>query len=328
MIALPFSAATPKGAASNGAAAISAKTGKVSANRISQHLGFTRPSYQPATARAIWFDIAVKTISAARENGDFFARAFCEKVCPVHLSNWQWFWLAAAAFCSGLSKTGIAGLGILPVAIFANVLPARESTGALLPLLLCGDVFGVTIYRKHASWPHLWRLFPWVIAGVVGGYFALDRVNNAQIQRIIGVILLAMIVLQWWRARQGNDLAARLPHWLWFGALMGVLAGFNTMVANAAGPVMVLYLLAIGLPKLVFIGTSAWFFLLVNAFKVPFSLKLGLITRDSLLMDAILLLPLIPGALLGPFILKHINQQLFERMVLVLTLVGVVRLLW
>jgi hypothetical protein len=246
----------------------------------------------------------------------------------VHLSYWQWLWLAAAAFSCGLAKTGIAGLGILPVALFANALPARESTGALLPLLLCGDVFGVTIYRKHASWPHLWRLFPWVAAGVVAGYFALGRVNNAQIQRMIGVILLAMLALQWWRGRQRGDLAERLPHTLWFGALMGVLAGFTTMVANAAGPVMVLYLLAIGLPKLVFIGTSAWFFLLVNAFKVPFSVKLGLITPDSLLIDAILLLPLIPGALLGPRILEHVNQRVFERMVMVLTLAGVIRLLW
>jgi uncharacterized protein len=246
----------------------------------------------------------------------------------VHLSFWQWVCLAVAAFCSGLSKTGIAGLSILPVALFANVLPARESTGALLPLLLCGDVFGVMYFRKHASWPHLWRLFPWVTAGVVAGYFALGRVNNAQVQRIIGVILLAMLALHWWRGRQQDDVAARLPHSLWFAALMGILAGFASMVANAAGPVMVLYLLAINLPKLVFLGTSAWFFMLINAFKVPFSVKLGLITHDSLLMDAILVLPLIPGALLGPRLVRHINQRAFEMMVMILTLAGVVRLLW
>jgi len=246
----------------------------------------------------------------------------------VHLSYLQWIGLAAAAFCSGLSKTGIAGLGILPVVLFANLLPARESTGALLPLLLCGDVFGVMFFRKHASWPHLWRLFAWVIAGVVAGYFALGWVNNAQVQRMIGVILLVMVVLHWWRGSQQNDLAAHLPHSMWFTALMGILAGFATMVANAAGPVMVLYLLAIGLPKLVFIGTCAWFFMLVNAFKVPFSVKLGLITGDSLLMDAILVLPMVPGALLGPRILNHINQRAFEKMVLVLTLAGTIRLLW
>jgi uncharacterized membrane protein YfcA len=221
----------------------------------------------------------------------------------------------------------MAGLGILPVAVFANVLPARESTGSLLPLLLCGDCFGVAFFHKHANWPRLWRLFPWVIAGVVAGYLTLDRVNNDQVRRMIGVILLAMVALHWWRGRQKGDLSAGIPHTQWFAAVMGILAGFSTMVANAAGPVMVLYLLAIGLPKMEFLGTSAWFFMLVNAFKVPFSVKLGLITPPSLLMDAILILPMLPGAWLGPRILKHLNQQVFERMVLILTLAGVVRLL-
>jgi hypothetical protein len=246
----------------------------------------------------------------------------------VHLSNWQWLGLGVAAFCSGLSKTGIAGLGILPVVLFANLLPARESTGALLPLLLCGDAFGVTYFRKHANWTHLWRLFAWVIVGVVAGYFVLGRVNNEQLRRMIGVILLVMLAVHCWRGRGANNPAVRLPQSMWFTALMGVLAGFATMVANAAGPVMVLYLLAIGLPKLVFIGTGAWFFLLVNAFKVPFSAQLGLITPDSLLMDAILLVPLVPGALLGPRILNHINQSAFEKMVFILTLAGTIRLLW
>jgi hypothetical protein len=68
--------------------------------------------------------------------------------------------------------------------------------------------------------------------------------------------------------------------------------------------------------------------MLVNLFKVPFSVKLGLITPGSLLMDAILLLPMIPGALLGPRILHRINQRIFERMVLILTLAAVARLLW
>ena len=45
-------------------------------------------------------------------------------------------------------------------------------------------------------------------------------------------------------------------------------------------------------------------------------------------MDAILILPMVPGALLGPRILNHINQRVFERMVLFLTLAGAIRLLW
>jgi uncharacterized membrane protein YfcA len=246
----------------------------------------------------------------------------------MNLTFWQWVLLALGAFTTGLSKTGIAGLGVLTVAFFANALPARASTGALLPLLLCADVFGVAFFRKHANWSHLWKLFPWVVVGVVAGYGALGVISNAQVQRMIGVILLVMVGVHLWRERQEQSLASKVPHAWWFCALAGVLAGFTTMVANAAGPVMILYLLALGLPKLEFIGTGAWFFMLVNAFKVPFSLRLGLITKDSLLVDALLIVPMVPGALLGPMILKRINQRAFEAMALILTIIAGIRLLF
>lgn len=244
------------------------------------------------------------------------------------LTLWQWCILALGAFLTGLSKTGIAGVSVLTVALFANALPALESTGALLPLLLCGDIFGVALFRKHASWPDLWRLCPWVVAGIGCGYLAMGHITNLQVQRMIGAILLGMVGLSLWRQLKPDQTSSSVPQTWWFVGLTGLVAGFTTMVANAAGPVMVLYFLAIGLPKLVFVGTGAWFFMLVNAFKVPFYAHLGLITSRSLLLDAVLLLPMIPGALLGPVILRRLNQKAFEIMVLILTALATVRLIF
>jgi uncharacterized membrane protein YfcA len=226
-----------------------------------------------------------------------------------------------------MSKTGFAGLGAFSVAIFANILPALDSTGALLPVLVCADFFGVFFFRKHAEWPHLWKLFPWVAIGILLGCFALGKFNDTAARKTIGIILFAMVALQLWRQRQSSDLATRLPHAWWFAALTGIIAGFVTMTANIAGPLMVLYFLAIGLPKLSIVGTGAWFFLVVNLFKVPFSVHLGLISIESLKLDALLLIPMIPGALLGPVILKRINQKAFEIMVLAFTIIAAIRLL-
>jgi uncharacterized membrane protein YfcA len=242
-------------------------------------------------------------------------------------SCWQWAMLALGAFATGLSKTGIPGLGVLTVGLFANALPARESTGTLLPLLICGDIVGVSLYRKHADWSHIWKLFPWVVPGILTGALALNRVTNSQVEQIIGFILLVMIGLQILRDRKGAGMTEVLPHSWWFAALAGFLAGLATMMANAAGPVMIIYLLAVRLPKMAFIGTSAWFFMCLNVFKVPFSAGLGLITPNSLLLDALLLLPMLPGALLGPMILKHLNQKVFEWTALALTIFAVARLL-
>ncbi len=245
----------------------------------------------------------------------------------MNLSVWQWFFLALGAFTTGLAKTGISGVGILGVALFANAIPARTSTGALLPLLICADLFGLAFYRKHASWGHLWRLFPWVLPGVIAGYLSLNRINSNQVGRLMGCILLGMTLLHLWRRSRADPTPQPRPHNTLLAALTGFVAGFTTMMANAAGPVMMLYLLATGLPKLVFVGTGAWFFMLVNLFKVPLSAHLGLITSESLRLDALLLMPMIPGALLGPVLLRRINQVRFERMVLVLTLMASLRLM-
>ena len=242
------------------------------------------------------------------------------------LLPWQWGLVVLGALLIGVSKTGIAGLGVLAVAIYANILPARQSTGIILPMLICADVVAVAAYRRHAVWGHLWPLFPWVVVGVVTGYFTMGHINDAQVRRGIGAILLVMVALHFWRRQRA--VTEPVPHTLWFSALTGVLAGFTTMLANAAGPVMILYMLAVGLPKMEFLGTGAWYFLIVNLFKVPFSFQLGLITPGTLQFNALLLPAVIAGALLGRLVVKHINQAWFETLALALTLVASARLLF
>lgn len=248
---------------------------------------------------------------------------------PTHLLAWQWATLILGAFMIGLSKTGIVGLGTFAVAIFALALPARESAGVVLLLLISGDIVAVTVYRRNAIWSHLVRLFPWAALGIVLGYLAVGRIDDTQVRRLIGVILLALVVLQWWRQRRArrnpDDLS--VPDSLWFAASVGIVAGFTTMVANAAGPIMVLYLLAMRLPKMEFIGTAAWYFFLLNCFKVPFSYGLGLINPASLGIDLRLAPVVVAGAFSGRVIIPYINQSLFELLALVFTLLAALRLI-
>jgi uncharacterized membrane protein YfcA len=100
------------------------------------------------------------------------------------------------------------------------------------------------------------------------------------------------------------------------------------MVANAAGPIMTLYLLAMRLPKLEFIGTGAWFFLLVNVFKVPFGVGLGIINGESLRLNLLLSPAVMLGTWLGLMLLQHIKQVWFERIALAGALLGGLRLLF
>jgi len=251
-----------------------------------------------------------------------------------HLDPWHWGAAFVGAFLVGISKTGFSGAGILVVAIFAQIMPARASTGVVLPLLISGDVIAVAAFRRHAVWSHVIRMLPWSMTGVVLGYFAMSHINDAGTKKLIGLTLIVMTTIQIVKKIRERGGAATSDstgpggkaHVLYV-ASMGLLAGFTTMTANAAGPIMILYLLAMGLPKMEFVGTGAWYFLIVNVFKVPFSMGQGLINVHSILFDLKLVPACIVGALLGRVLVKRINQTAFEFMALAFAVIGAMRLL-
>jgi uncharacterized protein len=241
------------------------------------------------------------------------------------LEPWQWLVGGLAALLIGLAKTGISGLGIFAIVIFASILPARESVGVVLVILLAGDIVAVTVYRREAHWAYLRRLFPWAAAGVVIGALAAGQLPEGLMRQLIGSIVVVLVVVQLIRSRQpARDTDAPLPGWV--SPATGLLAGFTTMVANAAGPLMVIYLLAMRLPKLVFVGTAAWFFFALNLFKVPFSYSLGLISPASLGISLWLMPFAVLGALFGRRIIGHIDQRLFDAIALGLSLLAGIRL--
>lgn len=298
--------------------------------------------------------------------------------------TWQWVLAVVGALLVGVSKTGIAGLGMLFVVIFAQIMPAKQATGVVLPLLIFGDIIAVASYRQHTQWRFLWKLFPWTAAGVVIGYVALGRIDDRQSRVLIGAIVLTLLALHLWRRRSaakrsriatescragspdpatiGSAAASAVfgtarsagtagsgdpalhtlarsraiavnqgvesQHGWWFAPAIGVLAGFTTLVANAAGPLMVIYLLAMRLPKMEFVGTGAVFFLLLNLFKVPFMVNLGLINGASFTLNLWLAPAVFLGAWAGRKILLRIEQRLFENLALALSAAAGVRLLF
>jgi uncharacterized protein len=245
----------------------------------------------------------------------------------MNLEPWQLVLAFVGAILVGVSKTGIAGLGMLFVVMFANVIPAKQSSGFVLPLLIFGDVVAVWAYRAHAKWAHVFRLMPWTAAGVVIGYFAMGKIDDRQARVLIGVIILVMVAIQLWRRSRLKPGEVEEAGAL-LAPVIGVLAGFTTLVANAAGPLMAIYLLAMRLPKMEYVGTGAVFFLLLNLFKVPFMVDLGLITTDSFEFNLMLAPAVFVGAMLGRKLLPMINQKLFENLALGLSAVAGVRLLF
>ncbi|MDR1799465.1 MAG: sulfite exporter TauE/SafE family protein [Bifidobacteriaceae bacterium] len=270
--------------------------------------------------------------------------------------------LATGALGVGFAKTAIGGVGSICVALYAAVLPAKYSTGLLLLLLLTGDLVAISIYRRDVAWKSLARLFLPVVAGVLVGAWFMDHINDATLRITIAIVLLSMValhigseVLARHRARpataggppeaadpaevpaatpgpaapgetaaaqEASTRAGRLALNLGYGSL----AGFATMVANAGGAPMNLYLLAAKFSMLRFLGTAAWFFFFVNVFKLPFSIRLGLIDAQSWRLWAVLAPLVLIGAWAGRVLIKRLNQKLFNHLVIVFTAVPAIAL--
>ena len=191
----------------------------------------------------------------------------------------------------------------------------KQSVGALLPILILGDVFAIAYYRRHAKWNRLWVLLPYVVVGMVPGFLVLDRFESDALRLLLGCTILTLLTLHVLSRRFGWG---HLPERKWFVPVTGILAGFGTAVGNSAGPVMSIYLVGSRLDKHEFLGTAAWFFFIVNVGKLlPFVL-LGIIPSTTLHFDLLLAPVVVIGALVGVFLLKRIPQAIFDTFVLAL----------
>jgi uncharacterized protein len=235
-----------------------------------------------------------------------------------------WVCAVLGAYMVGVAKAGITGLSILSIALFTHVFPSsKQASGLILPLLIFGDFVAVFAYRKHTQWRFLWRLFPWTALGVFLGYLTMGRISDHTAKVMIGIIILILALMSFGRRYlPGQRAESGLQiHWA-IAALIGMVAGFITLIANAAGPLMAIYFVAMRLPKMEYVGTAAVFFMLLNLFKVPFMVDLGLITTTSFGFNLALAPAVVIGAFSGRWLLMRVNQDLFEKLVLGLSAVG------
>lgn len=233
-----------------------------------------------------------------------------------------------AAVCIGLSKAGFSGLSMVSVVLLADIYGAMASVGLALPLLIAADLMAYPAFIKHGSWKPVWKLLPATLIGLLVGWWVLGQIHDDKVaRRVIGGCVLFMVAVQAlrkWRPAFFDAMAESRG----FGNSAGVMGGFSTMLANAAGPVIQLYLLARRVPKMELIGIGARFFLLINIIKIPLNARLALITEESLWENAKLLPGVFAGILIGRWLIDRVPQAAFEWMIVVFSFVAAARLLW
>lgn len=239
----------------------------------------------------------------------------------------SWVIVALCSIMIGVAKTGIPGVGVLIVPLMATALPTGTSIGFVLGILMIGDLFAIIYHRRNAEWRYMLHLLPAAVAGIITGYFLLGIVDERQLRTMIGVIVLVMLGINYWREKHETE-ETRIPTQWWFAAGIGFIAGIISMMANAAGPIMIIYLLAMRLPKIEFVGTGAWFFFIVNWIKVPFSAKLDLMTLETIKLNLMMIPCIAVGALLGIFLLHRVPQKAFTATVQILAVAAAVKLIF
>lgn len=241
----------------------------------------------------------------------------------MDLSTLQYTYVGFAALLVGFTKTSVGGVGILAVLLMALAIPGKASPGVLLPMLIAADIMAVIYYRRSCQWGILLRLMPAAVVGVVLGFFILRAVPDVRFERIIGWVILAMVALDLGL----TDTLKRHARGPVMTGIVGISAGGASMIANAAGPVFGIYLLQMGLNKAEFVGTRAWYFLVLNIAKMPFAIGLGLVTPTTLSLNVMYLPAILIGAMLGFAFLKFINIEIFRVLIRVTALVAAGRLI-
>jgi len=217
-----------------------------------------------------------------------------------------------------MSKTGLSGVGLVVVPILASIFGGKPSVGLLLPILIFADIFAVSYYNRHADWKYVLKVLPWAVAGILIGVFIGHMVNDRIFKQLIGMVIMLGIGLMIWQDTRKK--AVVIPDFWWFSMVLGLAGGFATMIGNAAGPILAMYLLSMRLPKNTYIGTTAWFFFIVNVFKVPFHVFIWkTITPESFWFDVLMIPAIAAGAIGGFYLVKLFPEKAYRIFIIVST---------
>ncbi|RLA45144.1 MAG: sulfite exporter TauE/SafE family protein [Gammaproteobacteria bacterium] len=238
-----------------------------------------------------------------------------------------WFYLASipAVLLYGIAKGGFGGaVSILAVPMMALIMPPTQAAAILLPILVVMDVLAVRAYWGISDRRALHILLPGALVGVAIGYFTAEVMNEHYMRVLIGVISLAFGV----QSLLGLQSRASREHHRLSGGLFGALTGFTSFSIHAGGPPFTMYLMPKQLSPLLFAGTAAIFFAVVNAVKLIPYYFLNQFTADNLLYSLVLV-PLAPlGVKLGHFLVKRSTSSFYYSVISFFLVVVGVKLLW
>lgn len=188
--------------------------------------------------------------------------------------------------------------------------------------MLCfADLFAVKYYNRHADFKYIIKLMPYTFIGLLLGVMVGHHISENGFRTLLALTILCVGILMLLSDIKKKSLT--IPEVWWFPAIMGLAGGFISMVGNAAGSVMALYFLSMRLPKNNFIGTTAWFFFIMNLTKIPLHFFVWkTITLETFLFDLMQIPAIAIGAFLGIQIIKVFPEKIYRLFIIVSVLIS------
>jgi hypothetical protein len=238
------------------------------------------------------------------------------------------FWALAitAVIIVAFSKAGLLGsLGLIAVPMLSLVMPARDAAGMFLPLLLIMDVIAIWTYRRDADWHILKMMIPGAAIGTLVGWVLWSFVSDAMVLLFVGVITLLFVIDAILPLRKKLEGLPPSKPWGWF---WGGFAGFTSFISHTGGPPFQIYVLPQKLSPVLYSGTSAFFFAIVNTMKLIPYFFLGQLSVSNLTIAMILAPLAVIGVLVGVQLVRRMSVKLFYQIAYVLVAVIALKLVW
>lgn len=240
--------------------------------------------------------------------------------------GWALYFVCAVLI--GMSKTGIQNIGTLAVPLFAFLFGAKYSTGIVLILLCIADFIAVVYYRKEFLWGEIRKLLPASLFGLIVGLLLGNYINDSLFKLLIGICIIVGVGIMIWLEKTSRQKQEKLTKNKWYSPVFGFVLGFSTMIGNAAGPALSVYMLSKRLHKISFAATSAWFIMILNFTKIPLQ---AFVWHNLTWAGFYLNLFAIPFILLGGFIgikiVKILPEREFRLLIMTLVVISAILLM-
>lgn len=229
-------------------------------------------------------------------------------------------------FMISLSKGGLGGmLGALATPMMVLVIPADQTLGLLLPIMLLADVFALAFNWGKWNSRLVWLMLPGAVIGVTIGTVFIANAPVDALKIGLAVIALSFVLYKIFEKRILGSLQYRERNW--HGWLAGTGAGFASSLAHSGGPPIIIYFMLLDVTPGVFVATSVLFFAILNWVKVPYYLYIHLFDFPRLLQLA-WLIPIVPlGAWFGRWLAIKISKGVFDGIMVALLAVAALLLL-